>query len=81
MTVINKSSVTVDIYDISLKPNQDKEFTEMTFNTLNIHSDIGSCVITSEYGRRSIKSYGKLSAKESDTMNPNGSKNIIIFSD
>lgn len=81
MTVINKSSVTVDIYGISLKPNQSKEYTERTFNTLNIHSDIGSCVITTEYGKRSIKNYGNLSARESDSIKPNGSKVIVIYSD
>lgn len=81
MTVINKSSVTVDIYGISLKPNQAKEYPDMTFNTLNIHSDIGSCVITTEYGRRNIRNYGNLSARETDSIKSNSSKDITIYSD
>ena len=81
MTVINKSSVTVDIYGISIKPHEVKEYPEMTFNTLNIHSDIGSCVITTEHGRRSIKNYGKLSARELDSKNSNGTKDIFLYSE
>ena len=46
MTVTNKTSVALEILGGSLKPNESREYTEMMFNTLDIHSEIGSCVIT-----------------------------------
>ena len=52
----------------------------MMFNTLDIHSEIGSCVITTEYGQRSFRNYGKLVAKEGRKKNENGMKNILVSS-
>ena len=78
MTVINKSTVTVYIHGIGLKPNEFKDYPEMKFNTLNIHSDIGSCVITTEYGRRMITNYGKLFANEELTNSLSLTKDIIV---
>ena len=39
MTVTNKTSVALEILGGSLKPNESREYTEMMFNTLDIHSD------------------------------------------
>jgi hypothetical protein len=80
MTVTNKTSVTLEILGGSLKPNESREYTEMMFNTLDIHSEIGSCVITTEYGQRSFRNYGKLVAKEGRKKNEHGMKNIIVSS-
>lgn len=80
MTVINKSPVTLEILGGNLNPNESREYTEMMFNTLNIHSEIGSCVITTEYGERSFRNYGKLFAKEGEEENEDGIKNILVSS-
>ena len=80
MTITNKTSVTLEILGTKLKPNESQEYTEMMFNTLDIHSEIGSCVITTEYSQRSFKNYGKLVAKEGKEKNKNGMKNIIVSS-
>lgn len=80
MTVTNKTSVALEILGWSLKPNESREYTEMMFNTLDIHSEIGSCVITTEYGQRSFRNYGKLVAKEDRKKNEHGMKNIIVSS-
>lgn len=69
MTVTNKTSVALEILGGSLKPNESREYTEMMFNTLDIHSEIGSCVITTEYGQRSFRNYGKLVAREGRKKN------------
>lgn len=79
MTVTNKTSVALEILGGSLKPNESREYTEM-MNTLDIHSEIGSCVITTEYGQRSFRNYGKLVAKEGRKKNEHGMKNIIVSS-
>lgn len=75
MTVTNKTSVALEILGGSLKPNESREYTEMMFNTLDIHSEIGSCVITTEYGQRSFRNYGKLVAREGR----NSRKKVIII--
>jgi len=80
MTVTNKTAVTLEILGGSLEPNQSREYTEMMFNTLDIHSEIGSCVITTEYGKRCFRNFGKLVAKEGRKKNERGMKNIIVSS-
>lgn len=80
MTVTNKTSVNLEILGGILEPSQSREYTEMMFNTLSIHSEIGSCVITTEYGHRSFRNYGKLVAKEGQKENEYGLKDIIISS-
>ena len=50
----------------------------MMFNTLNVHSEIGSCIITTEYGKRSFKNFGKLKAREGRKKNEHGMKNVLI---
>lgn len=52
----------------------------MMFNVLDIHSEIGSCVITTEYGQRSFRNFGKLVAKEDREKNEHSIKNILVSS-
>lgn len=80
MTVTNNTSVTLTILGGDLKPNESSEYPEMMFNTLDIHSEIGSCVVTTEYGERSFRNYGKLVAKEGCEKNKDGLKNILVSS-
>lgn len=80
MTITNKTSVTLEILRGELKPNQSKEYPEMIFNTLAINSEIGSCIITTEYNQRSFKNYGKLVAKKGRKKNEHGMKNILVSS-
>ena len=80
MTVTNKTSVTLEILGEELKPNEFREYTEMMFNALDIHSEIGSCVITTEYAQRSFRNYGKLVAKEGRKKDKYGTKNILVSS-
>lgn len=78
MLVTNNTSVNIEIYGGILKPKESGEYTEFGFNTLDIHSEIGSSVITTEYCRRSIKNYGKIVAKEGRKKDEHGMKNIIV---
>ena len=80
MTVTNKTTVALEIMGEVLNPNESREYTEMMFNTLNVHSEIGSCVITTEYAVRSFRNYGKLKAEEGTEKNEHGMKEIIISS-
>ena len=50
----------------------------MGFNTLDIHSEIGSAVITTEYCTRSIKNYGRIVAKEAKKKDSHGMKIIVV---
>ena len=80
MTVTNKTAVTLEILGGSLEPNQSREYTEMMFNTLSIHSDAGSCIITTEYRKRSFRNFGRLVAKEGRNKDEHGIKIIFISS-
>ncbi len=80
MTVTNKTTVTLEILGNQIKPGESRECTEMMFNTLSIHSEIGSCFIITEYGKRSFRNYGKLVAKEGRKKDEHGMKNIIVTS-
>lgn len=80
MTVTNKTSVTLEILGGSLEPNESREYPEMMFNTLSIHSEIGSCDITTEYGERYFRNFGKLVAEEGRKKNELGMKEIIVSS-
>ena len=42
MTIINQTAVTLEILGGTLEPQESREYTEMMFNTLDIHSEIGS---------------------------------------
>ncbi len=78
MLITNKTKVELVISNSILKPGESREYMEMGFNTLNIHSEIGSVVIVTEYCNRSISNFGKLIAKEGRKKNEHGMKNIIV---
>ncbi len=80
MTVTNQTTVTLEILGKPLEPNQTHVYPEMMFNTLDIHSEIGSCVITTEYAKRYFRNFGKLAAKEGTERNEYGMKNILVYS-
>lgn len=80
MTITNNTSVTLEILGNRLAPQTSQEFTERAFNTLDIHSEIGSCTITTEYSQRSIRNFGKLVASEGSERNERGMLNIIVSS-
>lgn len=80
MIITNKTSVTLKIPGGKLQPNQTREYNEMIINTLNIRSEIGNCIIRTEYDERIFECYGKLVAKEGNKIDKNGMKNIIIYS-
>ena len=63
MKITNKTKVNLEIMTRILKPNESGYYPEKQFNILHVHSEVGSCIITSEYGERRFKSYGKLYAK------------------
>ena len=63
MTITNKTSVTLEILGSELKPKESHEYEEMMFNTLNVHSEVGSCIITTEYEKRSFRNFGRLKEK------------------
>jgi len=80
MKVVNKTPFTLTISDSDIEPNESKEYTEMMFNTLSIHSDAGSCIITTEYRKRSFRNFGRLVAKEGRNKDEHGIKIIFISS-
>lgn len=79
MVIENRTTVTLKIRGIFLEPDESMEYVEKgTFDTLNIHSDIGSCTIITDYNQRIIKNDGKLVAKEGSEKDWRGLQNIVV---
>ena len=79
MTVKNETAVTLKALGKEILPKESAEFSEMMFNTLDIHSDIGSIIITTEYSKRNFENFGKLFAIESKVKDDNGMRKIIVM--
>ena len=62
MKIINQSDVILWINGSRVAPGSEYDSYESAFSTLNIHSDIGSVEITTEYCQRSFMCFGKLKA-------------------
>ena len=80
MTITNKTTATLKILGRKLKPGKSRKYEDWMFNTIKISSEIGNCVITIEYGKKSFKNHGKLVAMEGNKRNEHGIKDIIITS-
>lgn len=80
MTITNTTSVTLKILGRSLKPNETAEYPEMTNSTIRIFSEIGSCVITTQYDERSFSNSGNLVAEEVREVGKDGRMKIEISS-
>lgn len=79
MIIVNQSGAELTINSNKVAPVEEYDITEMMFNAVNIHSDIGSVEITTEYGERSFACFGHLQAYESDNLkDPNGLAEIIV---
>lgn len=79
MTIINNTNVNLHINSGIITPASKKEMYEGCFNTVNIHSDIGSIEIVTEYSKRYIKNFGKITAEETGEMDENGLPNIVVY--
>ncbi len=81
MTITNKTTVTLYIEGtVPLLPNNSCKEPDTMLESLNIHSEIGSCIITTEYTKRSFRNFGKLVAEEGCEKNDNGRTDVIISS-
>lgn len=48
------------------------------FDTLSLHSEIGSCIVTTRYSSLSFQSFGKINVFEDKESKTNNKLNIII---
>lgn len=80
MTIRNQTTVPLTILGQTLEAKKSGEFMEHCFDTIEIKSKLGKCIITSEYGKRSIRNYGKIKARqEKNSKDPDGSKAIVVL--
>ena len=79
MKIINNTNVDLNIQGSKLPSGSKKDFYEACFNTLSIHSDIGSAEITTEYSKRYIKNFGKITVEETGELDENGLPNIVVY--
>ncbi len=79
MTIINNTNVDLHINSEIITPGSKKGIYEGRFNTVNIHSDIGSIEIVTEYSERYIKNFGRITAEETGEMDENGLPNIVVY--
>lgn len=79
MTIINNTNVDLYINSRIINPGSKERIYERCFNTVNIHSDIGSIEIVTEYSKRYIKTFGRITAEETGEMDENGLPNIVVY--
>lgn len=72
MIIINKLKNTVYVNNNSIAPNESREIVENVFNTVDIHCNSGSSVVTTEYCERYIRNYGSIEVKEGLEKDSNG---------
>lgn len=80
MTITNNTSVTLTILGSSLKPNKSSEYPEMENSTVRIFSEIGSCIITTQNGKRRFENERKLVAEEGEKIGNDGKREVKISS-
>ena len=68
----NNYKNTVYVNNNSIAPNESREIVENVFNTVDIHCNSGSSVITTEYCERYIRNYGSIEVKEGLEKDSNG---------
>lgn len=78
MRIYNNSNYTVFVNDFYIVSGDYADISEHIFDTINLHCNVGSSVITCEYGKRYIENYGNLYTEETDLLDDNGSKRIVI---
>lgn len=81
MTIINKTSYDITVSDGRvICPKESIFVSENIFNTLSLHSEIGSCIITTKYSCHSFRNFGKIIVYEDEksTRLNNAKKDIII---
>ena len=78
MRIYNNSNYTVFVNGFYIVSGDYADISEHIFDTINIHCNAGSSEITCEYGKRYIKNYGNLYAEETDILDNNGLKRIVV---
>ena len=76
----NLKSVDIKARGTWIKPGMIETFDEHIFDTISIHSEIGSVEIVTEYCQRIIKCFGNLVAEEKNEMDETGFKIISVRS-
>lgn len=80
MFICNSTNQTLYVSGCRIKPQECGEVVERCFDMISIHCDIGSSQIICEYGQREIKNFGNIIAEESDSIDPDNKKIIIVNS-
>ncbi len=78
MRIYNNSNYTVFVNDFHIVPGNYADISEHIFDTISLYCNAGASVITCEYGKRYIENYGNLYTEETDILDDNGSKRIVV---
>jgi len=80
MLICNNTDQMLYVSGHQIKPREFDEVIESCFDMISIHCDLGSSQIICEYGQREIKNFGNIIAEESDGLDPDNKKIIIVNS-
>ena len=80
MLICNNTDQMLYVSGHQIKPREFDEVIESCFDMISIHCDLGSSQIICEYGKREIKNFGNIIAEESDSLDPDNKKIIIVNS-
>lgn len=80
MIITNNTNHIIYIDDVAIAPKSSYECEEHQFNTVNIHCDIGSCIITTEYSKRTFSDFGNIKVVELEDKDSHGLHRLSIVS-
>ncbi len=78
MFIFNATDQTLYIPNSYIKPGEGCDVGEHVFDTIDIHCNIGSSQIVCEYGQRYIKNFGNIIAEETDDLDADCKKYIVV---
>lgn len=78
MTIINKTTCTIFVGESDIRPNETVIFWDGVFTPAVISSELGACVVSTEFTKRKFYNQGKMKAREIDEKDSVGMKKIIV---
>lgn len=78
MTIANQTNYILSVDGKTIIPDSRRYILESVFDTIGIHCDIGSAIITTEYGHRGIVTFGSLNVVESDETDREDQKILLV---
>ena len=79
MTVINHTTVSLEILGEEVKPQGFFAVDENAFSTVHVHSEIGSGIINTDYEWQNFRTFGGIEICELPRKDKNGKRIVVVL--